>query len=139
MVKKLLLFLSFIGILDASYLSYEHYSNTIPPCSLHAVFLADCGKVLTSSYATVFGIPVALFGVVYYTALFILMLLLLIKKQKIFLHITRILVVIGLIASIYFVTLQLFVIQAICFYCMTSALNSFVIFFLALSIKPRIG
>jgi len=117
-----------IGIFDTSYLTYEHYNNAIPPCSLHAVF-SDCGKVLTSSYATVLTIPVAFFGFLYYVTLSI-MLLLLKKKQHILFITLRILTMLGMLISVYFIAIQLFVLHAICVYCTISDSNSILIFFL---------
>ena len=60
----LLLLFSLFGFFDALYLSYEHYTNQLPPCALGAVF--DCGHVLRSEYAVILGIPLAVIGVIYY-------------------------------------------------------------------------
>jgi len=45
--------LSFVGFLDASYLTAKHYLNFEIPCSI----LNGCEQVLTSQYATLFGVP----------------------------------------------------------------------------------
>lgn len=127
-IQLLLTVLSIGGIGDASYLTYEHYSRTIPPCALHS-FLADCGKVLTSQYSTMGNIPVAVFGIIFYTIILGISLYSLKfpagKKWHIFLLFVA---TVGCISSLYFVFLQLAVIKAICLYCMISALNTFIIF-----------
>ena len=124
-----ILILAFLGAIDSGYLTYEHYAKTIPPCST-SIFI-DCGKVLRSQYAVMFGIPVALIGLIHYSLLFINALITLIinKKIKYFVVIQSIA---GALASVYFMYLQLFVIGSICLYCTFSAIISFTIFFLVM-------
>src|SRR3989338_3390816 len=67
MKQKVLVFilvLVLLGIIDSGYLTYEHYAKTVPPCST-SIFI-DCGKVLRSKYAVMFGIPLAVIGVIHY-------------------------------------------------------------------------
>lgn len=116
--------LSFLGFLDASYLAIEHYLGGIPPCSI----LAGCETVLTSSYAEVFGVPVALFGALYYFAIFMSTLLIVSLDLEFLWILIAIISSAGLLASAYFVYLQIFVIGAICLYCLFSAIMTFLIF-----------
>jgi dihydroorotate dehydrogenase subfamily 2 len=113
---------SLIGCIDAGYLTYEHYAKLIIPCSTG--FFVDCGKVLESPYATPFGIPLALIGVIHYSILLIVSVLFIRYRSVWIERALFILTFIGLCASIVFVYLQIFVIGAICIYCMVSALNS---------------
>lgn len=62
-----LLVLAGIGFLDALYLTIEHYRNVVPSCTLHG-----CDVVLTSHYATIWGLPTSLYGVFFYVAVMIL-------------------------------------------------------------------
>lgn len=127
MLKKLLLiFFSFIGLLDAAYLTYEHYSNFIPPCAT-SIFV-DCGKVLQSSYSVIFGIPLALLGVFHYLLLIALIILILAFHNKIARYLFVFDSAFGFFASLYLVFLQLVVIRSICLYCMVSAITSTIIF-----------
>jgi len=119
--------LATIGILDAGYLTYEHYIHAIPPCSLHA-FLADCGSVLTSKYATLFGIPIALFGVLYYLSLLITVTMIVLQPHKLLSIAVLTFATIGALTSLSFVLLQIFVLHAICVYCMTSDTISIILF-----------
>ncbi len=124
-----LLLFTFIGIADAAYLTYEHYSNIIPPCVTGFAFI-DCGKVLKSVYAQIGGIPLAILGIVHYATFCLWIVLNTIKKNK-YKWLIFIQAIIGFIASLGFVYLQVAVIKAICFYCMISAVNSLILFILA--------
>ena len=68
-LSKLLLSLSLIGFIDAAYLTVSHFMSVIPPCSL-----AECETVLSSKYADIAGMPIALLGALYYLVLFFLVL-----------------------------------------------------------------
>lgn len=126
-MKKLVpVLLSLIGIADSAYLAYEHFSNRIVPCSIGA--FADCGKVLSSEYAVIFGIPLAVIGLIHYILLFTLAYLVLHRKAIIYKYLLFLQSSIGLIASLYFMYLQLGVIGAICIYCTVSAINSLLLF-----------
>lgn len=115
--------LAVIGLVDAGYLTIKHYANTIPPCTLQG-----CETVITSQYNEIYGIPVALFGVIYYLDILTFGFLYLKTRRKEMMQIAAIMTLAGLIASMYFVYLQLFVIKAICQYCMLSAGTSTILF-----------
>lgn len=119
-----LLTLSILGFADAAYLTISHYQNVIPPCSL----ISGCETVLTSSYSVILGIPVALLGVLYYSAMLILTTLFLTEKKESILKILSLFTAVGMLASLYFVSLMAFVLHALCLYCSASALFSFVMF-----------
>ncbi len=112
-----------IGFVDASYLAVEHYINRIPPCAI-----GSCETVLTSSFATVAGIPVALAGALYYLIILVLLMIYLDTKKESMLRGTLIFTTAGFLASIYFFILQAFVIHAFCQYCLVSALTSTILF-----------
>ena len=119
-----------IGFIDASFLAIEHYRGVVPPCSI----ISGCEKVTTSSYAEVFGIPLALFGAIYYFALLVLIIAYFDLKKAIILKIAALVTPIGFLASLYFVYLQVFIIKAICLYCMISAAASITLFVLGIII-----
>jgi|SRR3989344_2461203 len=119
-----LLILSAIGFADATYLSAEHFLGRIPPCSL----VAGCEKVLTSSYATVFDIPVALFGALFYLSTFLLVILYRETGSRRFVTALLIFSALAFLASLFFVYIQIFILGAICLYCLTSAVTSTLIF-----------
>lgn len=130
---------SFMGFVDASYLSIKHFVGTPVPCSI----LQGCEEVMTSQYSVIGGIPVALLGAIYYFAIFALIILYLSRKRysssivgdsttqkndEGLIKMVARLTIIGMLASLWFVYLQLFVIKAICLYCMFSALTSSLLF-----------
>ena len=133
-IKKyfLLILLSIFGIADAAYLTFEHYQQVIPPCTVNHLLpiASDCGKVLRSSYSVVFGIPLALIGVFQYAFLLIALIALIIYRKKIFTYWIIFQSMTGAIFSLYFMYIQLVILKSICIYCTLSAIISFIIFFL---------
>ena len=128
---------SFLGFLDASYLTVKHFVGTPLPCSV----LRGCEEVTTSQYSVIGGIPVAMLGAIYYLVIFALIFLFLKRKRLSsasdnnirgnedgLLNLAARLTIIGLLASLWFIYLQLFVIKAICLYCMFSAFTSITLF-----------
>ena len=114
--------------LDATYLTLNHYQNTTPACNI----VAGCETVTTSSFSQIAGIPVALLGMIYYLTILFLALSYQQSKEKKHLVLVSRLTPIGLLASIYFVSLQVFIIGAICEYCIGSALSSTLLFVLGI-------
>ncbi len=125
---------SFAGFLDATYLAAIHYTNTIPPC----IVTSGCEAVLTSEYSTLFGVSNALLGALYYLTLFILAVLSLELGRRRTLAFAASLTPIGFLASSYFVYLQLFVLKAMCFYCMISAATSTILFILGMLVLLKL-
>lgn len=56
-----------VGLVDSIYLTIHHYTAEPVPCSI----TNGCEMVLTSPYATIAGIPIAIFGAVAYLDAFI--------------------------------------------------------------------
>jgi len=119
-----------IGFIDAAYLTFEHFLGRVPPCSI----LHGCEKVTTSPYAEVFGIPLALFGAIYYFTLLVLIIAHFDLRKQIILKLAALITPVGFLSSLYFIYLQLFVIKAICLYCMISAAASITLFVLGIII-----
>lgn len=128
-IPALLTVLSFLGLLDASYLTIKHYAGTPLRCGI----LEGCEQVATSPYATVFTVPVALFGALFYLAIFALSILYLDRRDPAIFSIVMPVTFLGFLVSLYLVYLQLFVIQAVCFYCLISAATATALFALGFS------
>lgn len=122
-VDTLMLAVAILGLADATYLTIQHYQNAVPPCTIHG-----CEKVLTSSYAEIAGIPVALFGAIYYFVQSALLIAFFTSRKKILLILPSLFSIAGFLASMWFVYLQIAVIKAICQYCMVSAVTSTLLF-----------
>lgn len=120
------LVLSFIGFLDASFLTIEHYNGAFLKCR----FLQGCETVLNSEYSKLMGIPVSLFGVFYYLSVFVGSLFYLDSQNERFLKHLCVYTLAGFFASLYLVYLQAFVIGAFCEYCILSATTSTLLFIL---------
>ena len=57
-----------VGLIDASYLTYHHYTAEPVPCSI----TGGCEMVLQSDYATFHDIPIAIFGAAAYVVALVL-------------------------------------------------------------------
>ena len=72
-----MLIAAFIGFGDAAYLTREHYLGVLPPCALSH----GCGAVLASPFSSLLGIPLSLFGAVFYLTMILLLVLFLDTKK----------------------------------------------------------
>jgi uncharacterized membrane protein len=129
--------LALVGVVDSSYLAYEHFSGFIPPCSTNLLFL-DCGKVLNSTYSTFLGIPLPVLGIIHYIVL-ILNIILNLRHGFKYKTLLFAQIALGFLFSLYLIGLQVFVIHAFCFYCMISALDSITLFILMLFLRRKLG
>jgi len=132
-----MLVVSAFGFVDATYLTTKHYLGEPVNCSI----LEGCEEVTGSIYSVMFGFPVALYGSIYYLMIFILSVLYLDTKREAIINFTAKLTSVGFAASIYFIYLQVFVIKALCLYCIFSALFSTILFILGMIIinKKRLA
>jgi len=125
-IAIIFIILAVLGFIDASYLTIEHYSDASVVCFI----INTCDLVLQSSYATVGSVPVSLLGVAYYLGIFLFSLMSFIRKNEKLFFATALLTVFGLLASLWFIYIQLFIIHSLCFYCLFSALDSIILFIL---------
>ncbi len=122
------LIVALVGFIDASYLAIKFYTHTIPPCSV----FDGCEQVTTSTYATIGGVSVALLGAIYYLVFVLGSVAYFDSKKENILAMLAWFAVFGLIASAYFISVQFFVIKALCIYCLFSAGTSTALFSLGL-------
>ena len=138
-MKKFLLYailiLSLLGAVVAGYLVVQSVSGEAVICpnvSVGRFNLNQCNIVLATPYAKVFGLPNALYGLVTY--LFFALLVLYELKEKQITNAIKLLSYLsglGILIFVYFVYLQLFVIEALCFFCLLSAITMTLIFALS--------
>jgi uncharacterized membrane protein len=100
------------GLAVAGYLTWVHYDEAALVC----VAGGGCETVQQSSYAELAGIPVALLGLVGYALIFALVLW---DTPNARLGAAA-LAVVGLAFSVYLIVLQLFVIDAVCVWCLAN-------------------
>ncbi len=108
--------LSLLGLADAIYLTVEHVTGQSVPCTI----IAGCSEVLSSSYAVVAGIPLALIGATAYFSVFSLATLATFGYRVASTLLTP-LVVSMFVVSLWLIYLQAFVIHAFCQFCLLSA------------------
>ncbi len=124
---------AFVGFVDASYLTAEHVLGGTPACSI----LEGCEVVTTSEYSTIGPIPIALLGALYYLTVLIGAFLYIDKKNEKILKAVSYLPIAGAATSLGLVYLMIFVLDAICIYCMGSALTSTILFGVGLYILKK--
>ncbi|MCJ7712560.1 MAG: vitamin K epoxide reductase family protein [Chloroflexi bacterium] len=105
--------LDVIGLLIALYLSTVELGGGVPYCGpLHG-----CETVAASEYSKILGIPVAVYGVVLSLVLLTLAIAWIRTNKPALLDVHYGLSLIGVIFEVYFLTLQVFVIHAVCIWC----------------------
>ena len=113
--------LSALGVLVSTYLSAKRFTGG----SLACTRWADCDVVNNSVYAKVYGVPVAFIGLAGYFLLFALALAALQTEGSLHRHLLTLgflLALGGVGFSAYLTYIELYVIEAICIWCVTSAL-----------------
>lgn len=115
---KLTLFFASLGLGLSLYLWYM-YSFSLPlPCTISH----GCDLVRQSKYAYFFGIPMPAMGAAFYISLIMLSTYLLKKYDKRIFILLKIMGAWGFIFSAYLTYLEIYVIKAICSWCVLSAL-----------------
>ncbi len=112
LVRGAILFVSAVGIGVAAYLTYVHFR----PGALICTTGGGCETVQESRYAVLVGIPIAILGLAAWITTFVLT----IWNSDVARLLTVALAAIACAFGIYLVILQLFVIDAVCVWCMTN-------------------
>jgi uncharacterized membrane protein len=123
--------LALLGVLDSLYLSWVKVVKAQPFCA----GVGDCETVNSSVYSTFNGIPIAYLGVLMYATIFVLAMwgprlpsLLATYAPLLIFGIS----LGGVLYSAYLTYLELYVIEAICVYCVISAILITLIFLASL-------
>jgi uncharacterized membrane protein len=118
-VRRAIASLALLGLAISAYLTWVHYAGIEPVCT----GISDCERVQSSEYAELVGIPVALLGVAGYAAL--------LGSLWVRVELTALLSYLALAFSAYLTWAELFRIDAICQWCVVSALTTLAIAVLA--------
>ena len=102
--------LALLGLAVGAYLTWVHYAGVEPVCT----GISDCERVQSSEYSELAGVPVALIGMLGYAAI--------LASLRGPLELTALLAYLGLAFSAYLTWAELFRIEAICQWCVVSAL-----------------
>ncbi|MEK7628672.1 MAG: vitamin K epoxide reductase family protein [Patescibacteria group bacterium] len=112
-----------LGLLDALYLYTAHITETSLLCGP----LEGCNAVAASPYSILFGAPISLWGIFFYTCILILGIALVTDMKGYAKNILYGVGVLGALSSLYFLYVQAFFIGAWCIYCLFSAFLTFVL------------
>ena len=107
---------SLLGLADALYLTVEHVTGQSVRCTI----VAGCSEVLSSQYAVVAGVPLALIGAAAYFGVFSLATLR-VFGYRIAATLLTPLVLLMFLFTLWLIYLQAFVIHAFCQFCLFSA------------------
>jgi uncharacterized membrane protein len=100
------------GAAVAGYLTWAHYADSSVICATGG----GCETVQESEYATIAGIPVAALGLGAYATMLVLLV-----WDSVYARLgAAVLALVGLLFSLYLLALQLFVIDAICMWCLAN-------------------
>ncbi len=119
-----------VGLADSIYLTIHHYTAEPVPCSI----ITGCEQVLTSSYAEVAGIPLAIFGAVAYLTAFVLAILSAYGNRLTW-TLFGLQVVIMSLFSGWLLYVQGFILEAFCQFCLISAATTFTLLILFITSK----
>lgn len=113
--------LALIGLVDAFYLAHASYTGA----SLSCAIFEGCNTVAQSAYTRMLGVPLSYLGVLYYLGVLALASLLAYDPFSRGMRLGILLYsVLGVGYSAYFEYLQVFKIDAICIYCLGSAVTT---------------
>jgi uncharacterized membrane protein len=113
--RVLLTALSVAGLLMSAYLTWVHFLGVSPVCLAGS---GGCEAVQTSRYAEILGVPVAVLGIAGYTGLLFSALL----RGESGVLLGLFVALVSVLFSAYLTWLELFVIHAICQWCVASAI-----------------
>ena len=128
--------LDVVGLVVAGYLSIVEIGGGVPVCGP----IKGCAEVALSDYSRIGGVPVAVFGVALSVTLLILALAWWRTNIYGLLLAHYGLSLVGVVFDGYFLYLQVFVIEAVCIWCVTyeiSLLLRFLIAFVVWQRQPR--
>ncbi len=125
-----LIVLSFLGILNAGYLTWKHQKKEKLVCPVGD----SCDKVVESKWSNLLGIRNEVLGVMYYTFIFLLGIINLFLTIPYFQYSLIIFSLVALLFSTALIYIQRYIIKIYCFYCLLSALITLLIFFNSLAL-----
>ena len=109
--------LAFVGLGVAAYLTVVHYAHQPIACN----GIGDCEYVNSSKYAEVAGVPVALMGALAYATMASIVALAWLRRDAMLLLLAWTIAAASFAFSAYLTYIELWVLDAICVYCVISA------------------
>jgi uncharacterized membrane protein len=102
------------GLLISAYLTWVHFAQVAPVCVGGS---GGCETVQSSRYATILGVPVSVVGVLGYVSLLFSAML----RGEVGVYLGFLIALVGTLFSFYLTYLEVFVIHAVCQWCVASA------------------
>lgn len=130
---------SVLGLAVATYLTYSHYTNPSAsqltcPLGGSGRSLVDCGAVLTSRFSEIFGLPVALYGAVFFVFMIGINLPRMWRSPSLLVARLRLgTAVAGMAMVLYLVGVELLAVQHICIWCTSVHILQFALFMLVIT------
>jgi uncharacterized membrane protein len=123
--------LAVVGFGISLYLAIAHYLGYTVPCDV----THGCEAVLNSKYSMFLGLPLSVWGVAYFSGVIVSALLA--NSYQLWKKILTVLLGLGAVASLVFLSIQFFIIKKVCQYCLTTDLLSILLFILDINIEHR--
>lgn len=129
------LLLAAFGLGVSVYLTITHFDKVALVCSDSGTI--NCAKVTTSPQSVIFGIPVAMLGLAYFVPMLVLCLPAAWRSTDRRVHVARLgLAVVGVGMILYLLVAELFIIKAICLWCSSVHLVTFLLFVIIVTASP---
>jgi uncharacterized membrane protein len=127
--------LSLVGFGISMYLTIDHFQGIAPICSSKG--FVNCELVTTSSYSYIFGVPVSLLGLIFFTGMVGINWPPLWRSRARWLAWARLgLAISGVGFVLYLLAAELFSIKAICLWCTGVHVTTFLLFVLVVATFP---
>ncbi len=131
------LVLALLGLGISVYLTVEHFQGVTPSCP--ATGIINCAKVTTSAQSRLFGVPVALLGLIYYVVVTGVHLPPLWRSTNRMVAWARVVLAAGGMAFvIYLLVAELLIIGNICLWCTGVHIITFALFVLVMATAPAL-
>ena len=129
------LILAIAGLGVSVYLTITHFDKKVLACASNAVI--NCEKVTQSPQSVIFHIPVAMLGLGFFVPMLVLCLPAAWRSASRWVHLARLaLAVIGVGMIVYLISAELFAIKAICLWCTSVHIITFVLFVIIVTTAP---
>jgi uncharacterized membrane protein len=126
--QRVIILLAVLGLIDAGYLTYTHFFGVPIFCG----GASSCELVNSSRYAFLGPIPVALLGFIGYAAILLLSFIPTNEDRQWPAQLIFGVALIGVLFQLYLTYIELFVLYAICYWCVASQILILIIFILSL-------
>ena len=129
------LLLSVYGLGASIYLTITHFEPKALACVSNSRF--NCEKVTQSPQSEIFGIPVAMLGLVFFVPMLVLCLPAAWRAADRRIHLARlVLSITGVGMIVYLISAELFVIKAICLWCSSVHVATLLLFVIVATTSP---